>query len=98
METRVTPKLAGAAAGGAPAGGLANMLKAMGMIVTATSMMTVPPTNGVTTRRNSTRREPNRNWNRDETTIKVANRAGPPSVKAVIDTATKVPEVPIRRM
>lgn len=98
MARRVTAKLTGAAAGGVPSGGRDNMLKAMGMMVTATSMMTVPATNGVITRLSSTRREPKTNWNRDETTIKVASRAGPPSTRAVIDTATKVPEVPIRRM
>ena len=51
MRTRVANALTGAAAGGASGGTCVSMPKMMGMTVTEMSMMTVPPTMGVMTRR-----------------------------------------------
>ena len=68
------------------------------MTVTAISMMTVPATVGVMTRRSSDSRDEIRNWKSDDATIKVASSAGPPRSSAATDTAMKTPEVPISRM
>ena len=69
----------------------------MGMTVTAISMITVPATVGVITRRRSDRRDEIRNWNREEATISVASSAGPPRSSAATDTAMKTPDVPMSR-
>ena len=59
-------------------------------------MMTVPATVGVRIRRNRESRAASANWKSDETTTSVASIAGPPSAIAVMQTAMKAPEVPIR--
>ena len=69
----------------------------IGITVTGISMMTVPATVGVRTRRNSERRAESANWKSEEMTTKVASIAGPPSASAAMHTAMKAPEVPIRR-
>ena len=98
MRTRVARALTGAAAPGAPAGVCVSIPKMMGMTVTAISMMTVPPTMGVTTRRNQESRQASKNWNSEEMMTRVARRAAPPSTRAVTHTAMKAPEVPMSRI
>ena len=89
--------LNGAANAGVPYGTSFNRSKMGGITVTGMSMITVPTTAGVRIRRNSERRAANANWKNDEATTKVASIAGPPSAIAVMQTAMKAPEVPIRR-
>ena len=90
--------LTGAAAAGAPGGVFASMPKMMGMTATAISMMTVPPTMGVMTRRSHESRQASRNWNSADAMTSVASRGGPPLTRAVTHTAVKVPDVPIKRI
>ena len=97
MQTRVAAALAGTPAEAGPSAASATMLKAMGMMVTEISMITVPATNGVMTLRSKDRCDARANWNSDETTTKVASSPGPPSASAVTDTAIKTPDVPMRR-
>ena len=66
-------------------------------MVTEISIMTVPDTAGVISRRNRARRSERANWNSEEITTRVASNAGPPSTNAVTQTAIKAPEVPISR-
>ena len=87
----------GAAISGAPAGACVIMSKVIGMMVTEISMMTVPATAGVISRRNKARRSESANWNSDESTTRVASIAGPPSARAVTETAMNAPEVPMSR-
>ena len=94
----VASAVMGAAAGPAPSGAANTRSKPMGITVTAISMITVPATVGVITRRSSDRREEIRNWKSDDATISVASNAGPPSWSAATDTAMKTPEVPMSRM
>ena len=94
----VAAALAGAAAGGTPFGHVVNMPKMIGMTVTGISMITVPATVGVKIRRSRESRAESANWKSDETTIRVASSAGPPSASAVTHTAMNAPEVPMRRM
>ena len=61
MTTTVAKALSGAASAGAPFGTSLNILKTMGITVTAISMMTVPATVGVSTHRNSERRSESTN-------------------------------------
>ena len=95
--TRVAPAVTGAAAGGVPSGTSDSMSKAIGMMVTAISMITVPETTGVRIRRSSDSRADRANWNSDETMTRVASSAGPPSTSAATHTAMKAPEVPMMR-
>ena len=69
----------------------------MGMSGTGISMITVPHTVGVSTRRSSDKRAERANWNRAETVTSVASSPGPPSAIAVTQTAMKAAEVPISR-
>ena len=94
----VASAVSGAAAGPAPSGVRKLRSKPMGITVTAISMMTVPATVGVTTRRSTESREEIRNWNSDDATIRVASSPGPPRRNAATDTAMKTPEVPMSRM
>ena len=95
--TRVTPAVTGAAAGGVPSGTSDSIPNAIGMMVTAISMITVPETTGVRILRSSDSRADRANWNSDETTTRVASSAGPPSTSAATQTAMKAPEVPMMR-
>ena len=95
ITSRVARALSGAAGGGAAAGTCASMSNTIGMTVTAISMITVPATVGVNTRRSNESRAASANWNSDEITTSVASSAGPPWASAVTQTAMKAPEVPI---
>ena len=66
-------------------------------MVTEISIITVPATAGVISRRNRASRVDRVNWNNDERTTRVASKAGPPSTRAATQTAINVPDVPIRR-
>ena len=80
---------------GMPSGTRFSMLNAMGITVTEISMMTVPETAGVRILRNRERRADSRNWNSDEMMMSVAISAGPPCASAPMQTAIKLPDVPI---
>ena len=80
-----------------PCGISVSMSNTMGMTVAAMSMITVPVTTGVKTRRSVGSQAASRNWTREETTIRLAIWAGPASTSAAMQTAMKVPEVPITR-
>ncbi|MCE2461720.1 MAG: hypothetical protein J4F38_13210 [Pseudomonadales bacterium] len=72
-----------------------SMPKMIGMTVTAMSMITVPATVGVSTRRKRESRAENANWNNAEMTTRVASSAGPPSTNAVTQMAMNAPDVPM---
>ena len=91
----VTAALSGGPAGAVSAGTSFSMSKMMGMTVTAISMMTVPATVGVITRRTQDSRADSTNWKSADTKTSVASMPGPPSASAVTDTAMNAPEVPI---
>ena len=95
MTSRVTTKLRGAAKAGVSCGTSSIMSKAIGMTVTAISMITVPDTVGVRMRRSSESRPESTNWNREDTNTKVARSAGPPCLIAAMHTAMKVADVPM---
>ena len=97
VAAKVVTAHAGAARSGVPAGACVIMSKVIGMMVTEISMMTVPATAGVISRRNRARRSESVNWNSDDSTTRVASMAGPPSASAVTDTAINAPEVPMSR-
>ena len=67
----------------------------MGMTVAAISIITVPDTTGVKIRRSSESRHAIRNWNSDETTMRLAIVEGPPLTRAATHTAMKAPDVPM---
>ena len=69
----------------------------MGITVAAISMMTIPATVGVITRRSQVSRKASPNWNREETRTRTASSAGPPSRSAATEIAMKAPEVPMSR-
>ena len=69
-----------------------------GITVAVISMMTDPATTGVKMRRNNDSLAAMANWNSDDTTIRLAIRAGPPSIIAAMQTAKKAPDVPMMRM
>ena len=95
---RVALALTAAADDDTPSGTSASMSNTIGRTVTGISMMTVPATIGVKTRRNSDRRAARANWNSAETATSSASSPGPPASIAATDTAMKAPEVPISRM
>ena len=92
----VTKALTGPAAAGSSGDAWCNMRKRIGITVTGRSMITVPVTVGVRTRRSSESRVESAIWTSDETTTRVASIAGPPSARAVTQTAMKVLDVPVR--
>ena len=92
---RVTSAATGAAAGAVPSGTCVSASNTRGITVTAINMITVPETTGVKMRRNSGSRAASRNWNIDETTMRLAIVAGPPTFNAVTQTAINAPEVPM---
>ena len=98
ITARVAAVLTGAAARAAPAGTSVSMSNMIGTTVTGISMITVPETTGVKTRRSSESRADSANWNRAEAATRVASRPGPPRASAVTQTAMNAPEVPISRM
>ena len=98
MTASVEANTAGPAYPGAPAGRSASAENTIGITVTAISMITVPATTGVMTRRSQDRREARANWKSEEATTRVARSPGPPSTRAVTETAMKTPEVPMSRM
>ena len=97
MTTSVTAAAIPGALAGVPGGTSTSMSKSSGMTVTGISMITVPATTGVRTRRKSDSREASPNWKREETRTSVASSAGPPSAIAVMHTAMNAPDVPISR-
>ncbi len=64
------------------------------MRMAAFSMSTVPETTGVMIRRSNGSQAASANWNSDETTMRLASMAGPPSASAVIEMAMKLGVVP----
>ena len=74
------------------------MLKTIGITVAVISIITVPATTGVNIRRSSDSLAASRNWNSDETTMRLAISAGPPFTIAAMQTAKKAPEVLMIRM
>ena len=88
----------GAATRAAPAGTSVSMSNTIGTTVTGISMITVPDTTGVKTRRSSESRDDSANWNRAEAATSVASSPGPPRASAVTQTAMNAPDVPISRM
>ena len=94
----VTRAITGAAWTGVPSGTSSSMSKAIGMTVTGSSMITVPETAGVSSRRNSGSRADTRSCNRAEITTSVASIAGPPSATAVTLIPTKALELPMTSM
>ena len=95
--SRVTSAAVGAAASGVSAGTSVREEKISGITVAAMSMITVPATTGVNTRRSHESRLAIRNWKSDDTTTRLAMVAGPPSTRAATHTAMKAPEVPMMR-
>ncbi len=91
----VVPALTGALALEAPGGVSLSMSNMIGITVTAIRAITVPATTGVMIRRSRDRRADKANWNREEAITSVASSPGPPSAKAVTQTAMKAPEVPM---
>ena len=94
---RAAPALSGAASGLAPSGTSPSSGNRMGITVAAISMMTIPATVGVITRRSQASRKARPNWNREETRTSTASSAGPPSRRAATEIAMKAPEVPMSR-
>ena len=94
----VTTATRGGAAEAVPSGASLSMSNTMGMMVAAMSMITVPETTGVKMLRSTERRAARANWNRADTTTRLAIRAGPPWISAATHTAKNAPEVPIIRM
>ena len=84
MTSIVARALAGAASAEPPGGVSVSMPNTTGITVTGTSMMTVPETAGVRTRRNRASRAEIRSWKSAATTTRVASVAGPPSTIAVM--------------
>ena len=87
--------LSGAASAGLPCGTAASRSNTAGITVTGISMMTVPETVGVSTRWNSESRADSTRGTKDETTTRVASRAGPPAETAAMQTERKAAEDPI---
>ena len=71
------------------------MFVVMGNRLTAISMITVPPTVGVISRRKNDSRAENRNCTSDETTTRVASSDSPPAATAAADTPMNAPDVPM---
>ena len=82
-------------AGSTPAGTSASMFVVMGNRLTAISMIMVPPTVGVISRRKNDSRAENRNCTSDETTTRVASSDSPPAATAAADTPMNAPDVPM---
>ena len=75
--SNVTPAIAGPAAGGAPVGTSWTLSNAMGNTLTAISIVTLPETTGVKIRRSVGSHQASAIWTKLQTTIRVANIAGP---------------------
>ena len=95
IAASVTPAVSGAAAGGVPAGSWPNRSKMTGARVTGISMMIVLDTVGVRMRRRRRRRRATLNSGRAEISTSVASSVGPPSDKAVMETAMYAAAGPI---
>ena len=85
--TSVVPAKMGAATWGAPSGKSESLLSTTVIIVEASSMRTVPATNGLMTRRSQDSREMNTNCISDEATMRLESNAGPPASSAEIQMA-----------
>ena len=97
MTSKVESAAIGAAIGDEPSGTSFRLSNMIGITVTAMSMMTVPETTGLNTRRSRDRRDASRNWKSEDMTIRLAIVAGPPSTSAVTQTAKNAPDVPMTR-
>ena len=86
--TSVASATAGAAPAGAPSGTSAIRANATGTTVTAMSISTVPETTGVMSRRSNGSQAASANWKIEETSIRLAMSAGPPSEIAAAVTTT----------
>ena len=86
---RVVPARMGAATEGAPSGTSESLLSTTVIIVEASSIRTVPATNGLMTRRSQESRAMNTNCISDEATIRVESSAGPPANSAEIQIGMK---------
>ena len=95
VTSNVTMTLTGAALGDDPSGTSTSRPNMIGMRVTGISMITVPHTVGVRTRRSSDNLADRPNWNRAERVTRVASSPGPPSTRAVTQTAMNAAEVPM---
>ena len=82
-------------AGSPPGGTSASMFVVMGNRLTAISMITVPPTVGVISRRKNDSRAENRNCTSDDTTTRIASSDRPPAATAAADTPMNAPDVPM---
>ena len=88
----MVPARMGAATEGVPSGTSESLLSTTVIIVEASSIRTVPATNGLMTRRSQESREMNTNCINDETTIRVDNKAGPPAKSAEIQMGMNADE------
>ena len=67
----------------------------MGKRLTAISMITVPPTVGVISQRNSDSRAEKKNCTTDDATTSVASSGSPPAITAATVTPMNAPDVPM---
>ena len=93
-----TTAIIGAAYDGVSSGTAPSSGKMAGITVAVISMITDPDTTGVKIRRSSDSLAASRNWNSDDTTIRLAMVAGPLSRSAAMHTAKNAPDVPMIRM
>ena len=82
-------------AGSTPGGTSPSMSVVMGNTLTASSMITVPPTVGVISRRKNDSRAEKKNCTSDEATTRVPSSDRPPAATAAAETPMKAPDVPM---
>ena len=82
-------------AGSTPGGTSDSMSVVMGNTLTASSMITVPPTVGVISRRKNESRAEKKNCTSDEAATRVASSDRPPAATAAAETPMKAPDVPM---
>ena len=85
----------GAATSDVPSGTSPKESNISGTTVAAINMITVPATTGVKIRLNQERRAASKNWNMDETMIRLAIVAGPAFTNAATQTAINAADVPM---
>ena len=95
MASSVPPATTGAAIDAAPSGTSVSLRTMTGASVTGISISTVPATVGVKILRSRDSLAARANWNRDEMTISVASRLGPPCSSAATQTAMNALLLPI---
>ena len=82
MTTRAIANEIGPAARAAFSGTRVSWSNTIGMTLTEISMITVPVTVVVNSRRSSSNRAERRNWNSEEAITSLARRTGPPALSA----------------